>query len=152
LSLPVDLLCDRAIRLAVTDFTSDRPAAQQLRDSLRQLSGNLAQLESARNSTNLVNAQSVLTQVLAEREYQGDAVKPNWWQVLGVKVMYWLTRLAALLGKIPGAERIGQVGFYIVVGLLLLPLVGLMIYLIRRQLQRRRDVPELAETTSVAAF
>jgi len=152
LSLPVDLLCDRATRLAVTDFAGDSSAAQQLQDSLRQLSGNLAKLDSAGNAANLADARAALATVLADREYQTHGAQPNWWAMLGMKLLYWVTRLFDLLSRIPGAEKIGSVGFYVVVALLLLPLLALIIYLVWRQVQQRRGAVELTSTTAVTAL
>ncbi len=152
-SLPVDVVCERARALAAMEFEAGDAEAAALRDSIRQLSANLAALQtaSAAGDENLADARAALEQVLAGGEYR-HAVQASWWQKVLMRLGRWLERLFGLLGRIPGMEKIASVMFYITVGLLLVPLLGVIGYIIWWQTKQRRDAPRVESVTALAAL
>lgn len=144
-SLPVDLICERALAFPTNT------GARELRDSIRQLSDNLAALPTTPPSgADLDETRATLAQVLAGSEYH-HAVQPGLWQRIAMRTLYWLSRIMNALNRIPGAERVASVMFYIAVALMLLPLLGAIGYLIWQR-AKRRDLPQLEATGSVTAL
>jgi hypothetical protein len=142
-SLPVDLICER-----VSIGRSDAEA-RQLSETIRQLSGNLdALLAQEPAGDHLASARETLVQVLAADEYR-HSIRRSWWQLLMMRVYRWLEWLMQLLSRIPGAEKVASVMFYLVVPLLLLPLLGAIGYLIWWQAKQRRSAPQLETSASV---
>jgi len=145
-SLPVDLICERALTLAAREFDPNDREARQLSESIRRLSANLDSLQSA-SQADVSQARAVLAKVLSEAEYQ-STIEPNWWQQIMMRLLRWMDRLMRLLHRIPGAERVASVMFYVAVALLLLPLLAVIGYLVWWQFKQRRDAPHIAMATT----
>ena len=151
-SLPVDLVCERALELTGHKFNPTDTDAVQLRESIRQLSGNLDALQHASTADDdLTTARTALAQILSGSEYQ-HAVELDWWQSVIMRVARWLDRLMRLLNRIPGANKVASIMFYIAVALLLVPLLAVIGYLIWWQTKQRRAAPRIQTATSVAVL
>ena len=152
-SLPVDLVCDKALALAERDFDPSDPAAMQLRDSIRQLATNLDALQRAppAGSDDLPAAREALAQVLSRAEYH-NAVETNWWQQVLLWLAGWMNRLMRLLNRIPGVDKVASAMLYVAVALLLLPLLAIVGYLIWWRAKQRRAMPRVQTATSVTTL
>jgi hypothetical protein len=152
-SLPVDVVCERARALAAREFEAGDAEAAGLRDSIRQLSANLAALPTAApaGDETLAEARVALEQVLAGGEYR-QTVQASWWQKVLMRLGRWLERLFDLINRIPGMEKIASVMFYLTVALLLVPLLGVIGYVIWWQTKQRRNAPRVEAVTALAAL
>jgi hypothetical protein len=143
LALPVDLICEK-VASSPTDAET-----RQLSEALRQLAGNLdALLARQPDADNLAEARDTLAHVLAAAEYR-YSVRSSWWQLFLLRVYRAIDRFMEWLSRIPGAEKVASVAFYIVVALLLLPLLGVIGWLIRWHVKQRRSAPQLETTAAV---
>jgi|ERR1017187_10841748 hypothetical protein len=152
-SMPLDLLCKRAIQLSEDGFDSQAPEARQLHTALQRLAVDLrgAGETVAPVGINLAEAHKILADVLAAPEYR-NVERPALGLRLLLQALDWLSRILRAVSRVPGADKIGNVMFYVVLGLLLLPLVGVIGYLVRQLLQQRRPEPDLESGEAVAQW
>jgi hypothetical protein len=150
-SLPVHLFCERAIQLSDDGFDPQTPEARQLHTALQQLAVDLRGDGEpvAPPKGKLGEAHKILDDVLAAPEYR-NIERPAWGLRLLFQILDWLNHILSAVSKLPGAEKLGAMMFYVVLGLLLLPLLGVIGYLLWRLARQGRPGPDLESGEAVA--
>ena len=148
-SMPVHLLCERAIQLSDEGLDPETAEARQFHEALQQLVTDLRGAGASVTPINLTEAHKVLDDILAAPEYQ-NLERPSLAMRLLLQVLDWLRRLFQAASRIPGADKIGAAMFYVVLGLLLLPLFAVVGYGVWQLSRQRRSGPDLQASEAVA--
>jgi hypothetical protein len=150
-SMPVHLFCERAIQLSDDGFDPRSPEARQLHTAVQQLAVDLRGTGGPVTpaGVNLAEAHNILAAILAAPEYR-NVERPGLGSRLFFQALDWLSRMLDTVSRFRGADKIGAAMFYVVLGLLLLPLLGVIGYLIWRVARQRRPGPDLESSEAVA--
>jgi hypothetical protein len=151
-SMPVHLFCERAIQLSDDGFDPQTPEARQLHTALQQLAADLrgAGGPVTPAGVNLAEAHNILAGILTAPEYRNVEERPALGLRLLLQALDWLSRILHAVSRFPGADKLGTMMFYVVLGLLLLPLLGVIGYLLWQLTRQRRSGPDLESGETVA--
>ncbi len=150
-ALPLNWLCQRADELMGDDFDSDSKEVMQFIAIVRKMGDDCA--GAVAPSSDASAARQMLAKVLSSAEYRVQMNGfDNWWERAMIRFLQWLEDVLKRLMSSTTAAKIASVAYYITLGLLLLPLILLVIYMVRRQLQSREAALPVATSRSLAAL
>ena len=150
-ALPLNWLCQRAGELTRDDFDSDSEEVLQFIAMVRKLGDDCA--DAAAPSSDTSAARQTLAKVLSAEEYRVQINdSDNWWERAIIRFVQWLDDTLSRLMSTATAAKIANVVFYIMLGLLLLPLILLVAHLVWKQFRSREAALPVATARSLAAL